>query len=79
MISGEIQFYNRFTNKIVHKVDMKDIDTDEYQRSDEFYQILVEKEIGIVRTVVHYEHSIIDKAIYIRDDSLEDNRVTSTI
>ncbi len=79
MLSGEMQFINRFTNEIVHRVDMKDINIDEYQHSDEFYQILLEKEIGIVRTVVHYEHSIIDKAIYIQGDCLEDNRVTSAI
>lgn len=79
MISGEIQFYNRFTHEIVHRVDMKDIDIDEYQKSDEFYQILLEKEIGSVRTLVHYVTHIMDKAIYIRGDSLDDNRVTSDI
>lgn len=79
MLSGEIQFYNRFTNEIVHRVDMKDVDIDEYQKSDEFYQILLEKEIGSVRALVHYAHSIIDKAIYIRGDSLDDNRATPAI
>lgn len=79
MLSGEIQFYNRFTHEIVHRVDMKDVDTDEYQHSDEFYQILLEKEIGSVRTIAHYENWIINKAIYIRGDSLEDNRVAPTI
>lgn len=79
MLSGEIQFYNRFTHEIVHRVDMKDIDIDEYQKSDEFYQILLEKEIGSVRTLVHYAHHIMDKAIYIRGDSLDDNRVVSDI
>lgn len=79
MISGEIQFYNRFTHEVVHRVDMKDIDIDEYQKSDELYQILLKKEIGSVRTLVHYAHSIIDKAIYIRGNSLEDNRATPAI
>ena len=79
MLSGEMQFYNRFTHEIVHRVDMKDMDIDKYQKSDEFYQILLEKEIGSVRTLVHYTHHIMDKAIYIRGDSLEDNRATPTI
>jgi GH25 family lysozyme M1 (1,4-beta-N-acetylmuramidase) len=64
ILSGEIRFYNRFTDKIIHRVDMKDVDIDEYQRSDEFRQIILEKEVGVVDTIVHYANHIIERRIY---------------
>jgi len=67
MLSGEIIFYNQPMNKIVHKMDMKDVDIEKYQQSNEFQQILVDMKIGSVVTITHYANHIVEKTIYRRD------------
>jgi len=67
MLSGEIIFYNQPMNKIVHKMDMKDVDIEKYQQSNEFQQILVDMKIGSVVTITHYANYIVETTIYRRD------------
>jgi GH25 family lysozyme M1 (1,4-beta-N-acetylmuramidase) len=67
MLSGKIIFYNESINKIVHKVDMKDVDIEIYQQSNEFQHILVDMKIGSVVTITHYVTHIIETTIYRRD------------
>jgi len=48
-------------------MDMKDVDIEKYQQSNEFQQILVDMKIGSVVTITHYANHIVEKTIYRRD------------
>ena len=70
MLAGELIFYNRFTNKAVHRVDMEDLDIEEYQNSSLFYKIISELRIGRVTTSIHYTNGAPkETTIYERDVS----------
>ena len=48
-------------------MDMKDVDIEKYQQSNEFQQILVDMKIGSVVTITHYANYIVETTIYRRD------------
>lgn len=54
MLVGEVIFYNRFSNEVVKRIDMEDIDIEKYKCSPEFYKTIIEKRIGRVTTSIHY-------------------------
>lgn len=65
MLAGEVIFYNRFSNKVVKRIDMEDIDIEKYKCSPEFYKTILDKRIGRVITSVYYTNDTpIETLIY---------------
>jgi hypothetical protein len=54
MLTGELIFYNRFSNKAVYRMDIENIDIETYQYSKEFYTIIFEKRVGRVISSIYY-------------------------
>lgn len=56
MLSGELIFYNRFSQEAVYTIDIDDVNMETYPHSREFYAFIVEKHIGRVVSSIHYSN-----------------------